>query len=168
MKQIIFSGLTLGCLLISMPAQAATSLPVEAFILGYEGSVTSRKLSIDDGKSIATSTIADGVVLHWYQPDAKSSLISAARTYECDTGFPDFIKFDVRTIGNADRNGLCNALFMEELKSNPSTILNKREGVFYRTAKGWYRLTFNQELTINNLTTRFDADLPLYDPPQRG
>lgn len=168
MKQPFITGLILGCLLPSPTVQAAIALPIEARLLGYEGAVTSRNLRAYDSKSMTTSIITDGVVLHWHRTDPKSSLISAARTFDC--GSFDYFEFKVHLLGTGERKDICNLLWQAEteFKYDPNTaymVLDKKQGIFYRTAKAWYRLAIDQDIALSRKTTEhFEADFPRYHP----
>ncbi len=168
MKQPFITGLMLGCLLPFQTVQAAIALPIEARLLGYEGTITSRNLRAHDSKSMTTSIVTDGVVLHWHQTDPKSSLISAASTLDC--GSFDYFEFKVHLLGTGSRKDICNVLWQAEtkFKYDPNTaymLIDKKQGMFYRTAKAWYRLAFDQDIALSRKTTNyFEADLPRYHP----
>lgn len=169
MKKHLRTGFILSRLLLFLTARAAEGLPVEALLLGYESPITSRNLSANGGNVMTTSIVANGVVLHWHRTDPHSSLVSATRAFECDTGFPDFNKFKVHLIGTADRNGVCNALLHAEMRfrHKPNiaiAISDEKLGTFYRTVKAWYLLTFDQDIVLNHKTMHLEADLPRYHP----
>ena len=167
MKQSLITGLILGCLLTCPIVQAAVALPIEARLLGYEGTVTSRNLPAHDSKSMTTSIVTDGVVLHWHRADPKSSLISVAQTLDC-ASFDQF-EFKVHLLGTGSRKDICNLLWQAEtkFKYDPDSaymLIDKQQGIFYRTAKAWYRLAFDQDIALSRKTTNyFEADfLPYY------
>lgn len=168
MRQLFITGLILGCLLPSSIVQAALALPIEARLLGYEGAITSRNLPAHDSKSMTTSIVTDGVVLHWHRTDPKSSLISAVRTLDCASF--DHFEFKVHLLGTGSRKDICNLLWQAETKFNynPDSaymFIDKKQGMFYRTAKAWYRLVFDQDIALSRKTTNyFEADFPRYHP----
>lgn len=168
MKQPLITGLILCCLLTSPIVQAALALPIEARLLGYEGAITSRNLPAHDSRSMTTSIVTDGVVLHWHRTGPKSSLISVAQTLDCASF--DHFEFKVHLLGTGDRKDICNLLWQAEtkFKYNPDAAyiyIDKERGIFYRTAKAWYRLAFDQDIALSRKTTSyFEADFLPYHP----
>ncbi len=168
MKQYLITGLILGGLLFSLTVQATIALPIEARLLGYEGTITSRNLPAYDSKSMTTSIVTDGVVLHWHRANPKSSLISAAQTLDCASF--DHFEFKVHLLGTGDRKDICNLLWQAETKFKYNSdsaymFVDKKQGMFYRTAKAWYRLAFDQDIALSRKTANyFEADFLPYHP----
>jgi len=144
-------------------------IPIEAYLLGNEGVYEIQNLSAPEAGSALTGFKIGDVVLHWYKPAGQDQMFSAANSYDCLVDGDAMHPFKVFTIGQLEKDALCKSLSPHEAalpadNKNAHTVKLEEYGTFYRTAKAWYLIAFDQTVNFGPSAAPLylDGDQPAY------
>lgn len=163
--------LILCALLVAQNLSAGAGLPFEAVLYGGEGEANLVPYGASAAGGSTSGVAVDNIILRRYQSAPNVPAVSAVRQLDCRTiGFSGEVRFTVYVLGSVKKDDVCSALTRaeRELKHNPTaarTFSDKDLGLYFRTAKAWYLITFDQRIRVDaERGTDLEADLPAYDP----
>lgn len=163
--------LILSALLVAQNVSAGARLPVEAVLYGSEGEFALIPYGASAAGGSTSGAALDNIILRRYQSAPNAPAVSAVRQLDCMTiGFSGEIRFTVYVLGSVNKDDICRSLSRaeREFRHNPKaarTFSDKDFGFYFRTAKAWYLITFDQRIPLDaERSTDVEADLVPYDP----